>query len=96
MHCKCFRHRNGDARQHDSHRLTHSYRALPRGEKRDHFLALVEPQAIEEMKQKDPNIFGTASYGMRYCIPMIYSMSSVWVWGVCEQERPPFFAYSDV
>ncbi|OAA75336.1 Lanthionine synthetase [Akanthomyces lecanii RCEF 1005] len=70
--------------------------ALPRGEKRDHFLALVEPQAIEEMKQTDPNAFGTANYGMRYCIPMIYSMSSVWVWGVCEQECPQFFAFSDV
>ncbi|OAR04800.1 hypothetical protein LLEC1_03246 [Akanthomyces lecanii] len=70
--------------------------ALPRGEKRDHFLALVEPQAIEEMKKKDPNAFGTANYGMKYCIPMSYPMSSVWVWGVCEQERPPFFAFNDV
>ncbi|ATY61060.1 Lanthionine synthetase [Cordyceps militaris] len=70
--------------------------ALPRGEKRDHFLALVEPQAIDEMKKKDPIAFGTANYGMRYCIPMIYSMSAVWVWGVCEQDCPPFFAFSDV
>ncbi|OAA72113.1 Lanthionine synthetase [Cordyceps fumosorosea ARSEF 2679] len=70
--------------------------ALPRGEKRDHFLALVEPQATEEMKENYPDAFGTANYGMRYCIPMIYSMSAVWVWGVCEQECPPFFAFSDV
>ncbi|KAJ6785150.1 hypothetical protein PWT90_04080 [Aphanocladium album] len=70
--------------------------ALPRGEKRDHFLALVEPHALEEARQKDPTVFGTANYGMKYCIPMMYSSSAVWVWGVCEQENPPFFAFSDV
>ncbi|KAJ3494482.1 hypothetical protein NLG97_g4051 [Lecanicillium saksenae] len=70
--------------------------SLPRGEKRDHFLALVEPRALEEARRKDPEVFGTANYGMKYCIPMIYSMSAVWVWGVCDQENPPFFAFTDV
>ncbi len=71
-------------------------RALPRGPKRDHFLSLVTPDAVEKARKDDPKMFAAANYGLPYCVAMIYEQSAIWVWGVCEMDNPPFLFYADV
>lgn len=71
-------------------------RALPRGEKRNHFLSLATPDAIKAAKLQDSAMFADAHYNMRYCTLQVYDLSALWTWAVCDMEEPPILCYTDV
>jgi len=69
---------------------------LPKGPKRQHFLALATADAVDKVRRHDPNLFEPASYGHKAAVLMNYLPSAAWTWAVCEQEHPQLIMYNDV
>lgn len=70
--------------------------AFPIGPKREHFLALCTPDAIEKAKELDPKVFGAAAYGMEVMVALQYLPSAAWTWAVCDMSIPPMLMFNDV
>ncbi|KAF3760533.1 hypothetical protein M406DRAFT_324359 [Cryphonectria parasitica EP155] len=70
--------------------------ALPRGPKRDHFLAVATPTKMSELKQKEKRLFEPADYGTKYAILTGYLPGASWAWLVSSDESPGLIYYTDV
>lgn len=78
-------------------RLTnHINSVLPRGPKRNHFLAMATPDAVAQAKEADSDMFADAHYEWTYSVPMRYDLSAIWAWAVCEEEEPTMVFYTDI
>jgi hypothetical protein len=73
-----------------------SYRALPLGPQRDHFLALALPANMEKLREDHPEVFPQASYGVESSVAMNYHPSAAWACMVCDQEQPKVILFNDI
>ncbi|KAF7553991.1 hypothetical protein G7Z17_g3235 [Cylindrodendrum hubeiense] len=69
---------------------------LPRGPRREHFLALATANAVDKVKRHDPQLFEPAAYGKKSAVLLNYLPSAAWTWAVCEQEAPGLIMYNDL
>lgn len=70
--------------------------ALPRGLKREHFLAQAMLEAVVETRREDACLFEPANYGFDLSVLMGYWSSAAWTWAVCDDEEPRMILFSDV
>ncbi|MBE3049727.1 hypothetical protein IMZ48_45975 [Candidatus Bathyarchaeota archaeon] len=70
--------------------------ALEAGPRRNHFLAVAEPEYMEALKRKDSALFKGASYGAGDSLMMNYWPSAAWAWSVCDKEQPGMILYTDI
>ncbi|KAH7316464.1 hypothetical protein B0I35DRAFT_409662 [Stachybotrys elegans] len=70
--------------------------SLPRGQNREHFLALASPEAVSKVKNHDPKLFAPAAYNRDSSVLMNYLSSAAWTWMVYDQETPPMIMFNDI
>ncbi len=76
--------------------LTVDRSIFPRGQQRDHFLALATPSHVDAMRQRDRGNFFPTHGGCRYATVMSYPFSAAWVWMVWRQATPKMIMYNDI
>lgn len=70
--------------------------SLPKGPKREHFLALATPDAVENMKRQDPTLFKAHNYGAALSVLLGYWPSAAWAWSVYEEDEPRMILFNDI
>jgi hypothetical protein len=70
--------------------------ALLHGSRRNHFLALATPEAVERARKDNLEMFKRACYTAETSPYFNYLPSTAWAWAVAEMEDPPVIASNDV
>ncbi|KID72618.1 LanC-like protein 2 [Metarhizium brunneum] len=70
--------------------------ALPRGEKRDHFLSLATPDSLQRLRSDHPGLFRHGSCGKSSSPLFSYLPSAAWTWTVSNEDEPRIILFNDV
>ncbi|KHN98841.1 LanC-like protein 1 [Metarhizium album ARSEF 1941] len=70
--------------------------ALPKGEKRDHFLSLATPDSLQRLRSEHAHLFRRGSYGMSSSPLFSYLPSAAWTWTVFDEDEPRIILFNDV
>ncbi|OAA48598.1 LanC-like protein 1 [Metarhizium rileyi] len=70
--------------------------ALPRGERREHFVSLAMPDSLANLRTQHPGLFLDGSYGFSSSPLLSYSPSAAWTWSVLNDAEPRIILFNDI
>ncbi|KAH8661990.1 hypothetical protein BX600DRAFT_512873 [Xylariales sp. PMI_506] len=69
---------------------------MPKGERRDHFLAVGSPINVQKVREQDPKMFELANYGDEFAPLVAFWPGTAWACLVGDRVNAPIIAYNDV
>ncbi|TWU74415.1 hypothetical protein ED733_003583 [Metarhizium rileyi] len=70
--------------------------ALPRGERREHFVSLAMPDSLANLTTQHPGLFLDGSYGFSSSPLLSYSPSAAWTWSVLNDAERRIILFNDI